>query len=123
MFSVQELRDVCLCLTSRNHRVRPEMCASGGQILHVLPANNFCGHGFWQFSPELFFSMYSEVNGYRGTQVFIADLSNEYCWYEVRRPHNGERANVTSSTPLYNLVRTQKTSFFSHENIQQSDYV
>jgi hypothetical protein len=27
------------------------LCASGGQILHILPANNQCGHGFWQFSP------------------------------------------------------------------------
>jgi hypothetical protein len=33
------------------------LCAPGGQILHVLPANNFCGHGFWQVSPELFFCL------------------------------------------------------------------
>ena len=26
----------------------------GGRIIHCLPANNQCGHGFWQFSPELF---------------------------------------------------------------------
>lgn len=26
-----------------------QLLKSGGQILHVLPANNFCGHGFWQF--------------------------------------------------------------------------
>ena len=45
-----------------------EMCEEGGQILHMLPANNFCGHGFWQFSPELFFSLYSGKNGY-GTNV------------------------------------------------------
>ena len=38
------------------------LCKPGGQILHVLPANNLCGHGFWQFSPELFFSLYSKVN-------------------------------------------------------------
>jgi hypothetical protein len=36
------------------------MCAHQGQILHIGPANIFCGHGFWQFSPELFFSLYSE---------------------------------------------------------------
>jgi len=28
---------------------------SGGQIVHILPSNNYCSHGFWQFSPELFF--------------------------------------------------------------------
>ena len=37
-----------------------KLCKVGGQILHALPANNNCGHGFWQFSPELFFAMYSE---------------------------------------------------------------
>jgi hypothetical protein len=41
-----------------------ELCCDGGQILHVLPGNNFCGHGCWQFSPELFFSLYCESNGY-----------------------------------------------------------
>jgi hypothetical protein len=39
------------------------LCKPGGQILHVLPANNFCGHGFWQIFPELFFSLYSVKNG------------------------------------------------------------
>ena len=48
------------------------LCRQGGQILHVSPANNFCGHGFWQFSPELFFSLYSEQNGFRDTEVFVA---------------------------------------------------
>ncbi len=100
-----------------------QMCMEAGQILHILPANNFCGHGFWQFSPELFFALYSEANGYRETQVFIADLANERFWYEVRKPQNGQRAHATSSTPLYALVRTRKTGVVTHENIQQSDYV
>lgn len=100
-----------------------QMCAEGGQILHILPANNFCGHGFWQFSPELFFSLYSEANGYTETQVFIADLADERFWYEVRRPQNGERAQASSAKPLYALVRTKKSSTISHDNVQQSDYV
>jgi len=100
------------------------LCKPGGQILHILPANNFCGHGFWQFSPELFFSLYSEINGYSKTEVFIADLSNNKKWYLVKQPNNGKRVNVTSSTELYVLVRTVlKRSDFSHSLVQQSDYV
>jgi hypothetical protein len=100
------------------------LCASGGQIIHVLPANNFCGHGFWQFSPELFFSVYSKANGYSETEVFLADLRNQSQWFEVKQPKNGERAEVISKSPLYVLCRTFKTSSdFSHENVQQSDYV
>ena len=99
------------------------LCAQGGQIIHVLPANNFYGHGFWQFSPELFFSLYSTRNGYSATEVFLADLEEESSWFEVKRPKNGERANVVSHSPLYVLCRTCKISEFSHENVQQSDYV
>src|SRR6185503_12604950 len=46
-------------------------CRDGGHLLHALPANNWCGHGFYQFSPELFFSVYSEARGFVGTQVFL----------------------------------------------------
>ena len=28
------------------------ICATGGQILHIVPANNFMGHGFYQFRPN-----------------------------------------------------------------------
>ena len=99
------------------------LCASGGQILHILPANNQCGHGFWQFSPELFFSLYSTKNGYSETQVFIVDTDDETAWYEVMPPSNGRRATVWSDTSLSILCRTVKQGAFSHENVQQSDYV
>lgn len=100
------------------------LCKPGGQILQVLPANNFCGHGFWQFSPELFFSLYSKNNAYADTEVFIADLANTKQWYKVKQPSNGERVNIKSSNSLYVLVRTvlQKEKF-NHTNVQQSDYV
>ena len=100
-----------------------KICAAEGQILHLLPANNFCGHGFWQFSPELFFSLYSEANGYRETEIFLADAANENCWFEVKRPGNGSRAETSSATGVFVLVRTVRTSSFAQENVQQSDYV
>lgn len=49
-------------------------CRVGGQILHISPANNYLGHGFCQFSPELFFSIYSQARGFDQTEVFLADL-------------------------------------------------
>jgi len=99
------------------------LCASGGQILQVLPANNFCGHGFWQFSPELFFSLYSVASGYRETEVFLADLSDEGKWFEVQRPSHGKRAQVRSSNPLHVMCRTVKEGSGFPESVQQSDYV
>jgi SAM-dependent methyltransferase len=100
-----------------------KLCAPDGQILHVLPANNLCGHGFWQFSPELFHSLYSEENGYRETQVFLADVTNEAEWFEVRKPKDGLRAEIVSSASVFVLVRTQRNGPFCHDNIDQSDYV
>lgn len=100
-----------------------ELCREGGQILHVLPANNFCGHGFWQFSPELFFSLYCESNGYVGTRVFLASEYRTDVWYEVAKPSKGQRANVISFTPVFVLCRTVKVRKPCHETVLQSDYI
>lgn len=100
-----------------------ELCNEGGQILHILPANNLCGHGFWQFSPELFFSLYRKENGYEETQVFLADLSRQDFWFHISPPEEGKRLILDTWATLYLLCRTIKRSTFSHENVQQSDYV
>ncbi|MGI0073861.1 MAG: methyltransferase domain-containing protein [Nitrosotalea sp.] len=99
------------------------MCRDGGVILHALPANNWCGHGFWQFSPELFYSMYSEANGYAETEVFFAGLTDNKHWYKVKKPENGIRRVVGGGSEVYCLVRTKKVKDFSHDNVQQSDFV
>lgn len=99
------------------------LSADGGQILHVLPANNQNGHGFWQFSPELFFALYSPANGYRDTRVFLASELNESHWFEVQRPAPGERVNLTSLLRTVVLVRTVRGAEVSDATVQQSDYV
>ena len=62
-----------------------QLCKIGGTILHSLPANNNCGHGFWQFSPVLFFSLYSEVNGFSETEIFVFNTHNKYEWWKVEK--------------------------------------
>jgi hypothetical protein len=100
------------------------LCADGGQIIHMLPANNMCGHGFWQFSPELFFSLYSERNGYGATEVFLADVGELGFWYRVTPPTNGKWSDATSPRALYALVRTVKTGTPSEPpDVQQSQYL
>jgi hypothetical protein len=100
-----------------------ELTKVGGQILHVLPANNFCGHGFWQMSPELFFTLYSEENGYAETRVFLADITRFDCWFEVIRPEHGRRALVETSSPVHVMCRALKVGGASRATVQQSDYV
>ena len=33
-------------------------------FVRITPANNFFGHGFYQFTPELFFRIFSAANGF-----------------------------------------------------------
>jgi hypothetical protein len=100
-----------------------KMCKVGGQILHMLPANNWCGHGFWQMSPELFFTLYSNKNGYAETELFIGSTRDANWTYKIDPPAKGERHDIKWNDPIYCMVRTVKTTTnWSHDNIQQSDY-
>lgn len=99
-----------------------DMLQIGGQLIHVLPANNYCGHGFWQFSPELFFSLYTVENGYDDLEIFIADIEDNEFWYRVRKPALGCRAEIRGYSPQYLLVRAVKSKAINHVNIFQSDY-
>lgn len=97
------------------------LCRIGGRILHCVPSNGCCGHGFYQFSPELFWSWYSSKNGYKDTEVFLADLCDTKYWYRVPPPADGKRINVRSSNDLYVLVATCRTGEIT-QAAQQSDY-
>jgi hypothetical protein len=97
------------------------LCRLGGKILHCVPSNGFCGHGFYQFSPELFWSWYSKINGYADTEVFLADFCDTKYWYRVPCPVDGKRINVRSFNELYVLVVTRKIGQTT-QAAQQSDY-
>lgn len=97
------------------------LCRAGGRILHCVPSNGFCGHGFYQFSPELFWSWYSKTNGYADTEVFLADFCDTKYWYSVPRPADGKRINVRSLNEVYVLVVTRKVGK-TMQAAQQSDY-
>lgn len=103
------------------------LCAPGGTIMHMLPGNNCSGHGFYQFSPELFFQVYSEARGFAGTRVFAAPMGSQDTWYEVKAPHTlKSRVNISSRDELYLLVMTRKTGEpvpLTQAPVQQSDYM
>jgi hypothetical protein len=47
------------------------MIRIGGHYVAAVPCNQWAGHGFYQFSPELFYGVFSEENGFRDTRVCI----------------------------------------------------
>ncbi len=104
-----------------------KLCAEGGRIMHMLPSNNCSGHGFYQFSPEFFFQIYSQARGFAGTRVFAVPMGSPEVWYEVRAPHTIKaRVNIASRDELYLLVLTQKVGEptpLAQCPVQQSDYV
>jgi len=104
------------------------LCEVNGHILHYLPANNCCGHGFYQFSPELFFSLYAVNRGFANTQVFFVEWQEDpSVWFEIKSPIElHARVNIANSCEGYLLVKTTKLANAispMNEPPQQSDYL
>ena len=55
--------------------------------------------------------------------MFFADLTDNKNWYLVKKPENGVRSTMDSSTEVYCLVRTTKIHDVSDFVVQQSDFV
>lgn len=98
----------------------------GGHYIGITPVNNQMGHGFYQFSPELYYRIFSEENGFKMIKMLIAVTGkDEMEWYEVADPKNvSNRVMVVNNFPLALMFIAQKTSqkeIFT-TTPQQSDY-
>jgi len=117
-----------------------EMVRVGGHLCIMTVANNYFGHGFYQFSPELFYRIFTSANGFRVTTMFATtedvgvssvlgiDYLPEYRggWYSVADPEViRERVLLVNSMPTGLLIlaqRTHETPIFASTPLQ-SDYV
>ncbi len=50
------------------------MLRVGGHILHIVPANDWFGHGFYQFGPELFFRVYQPGSGFELKSISLSNV-------------------------------------------------
>lgn len=107
---------------AQSYRNITRMCKPGGRVMHVVPSNGFCGHGFYQFSPEFFFSRYAESNGYAETEVYVASPQDAWHWYRVPPPHDGKRINIRSADELYVIAISRYNGGSVDARTQQSDY-
>jgi len=108
------------------------MIKTGGSIFIFSMANNHCGHGFYQFSPELFFRVFEASNGFKIKSMVLvshpfpgAELSQRQECYKVLDPKViGRRSSLVSRSPLGIMVHAKKISnapiFVNFPN--QSDY-
>lgn len=102
-----------------------DLLKSGGHIISILPANNYCGHGFYQFSPELLFRIFSEENGFRVKKMIFCIHQNNDEWYEVIDPKiAAKRIEPKSLHPSELLMVAEKmaSNGVFRKMPQQSDY-
>ena len=102
-----------------------EMLRPGGCFITHTAANNWCGHGFYQFSPELFFSALSPENGFKVERMIAHRVGPYGRWYEVSDPGKVRtRVEALTFTPFQLLVlaRREKITPIFAAPPQQSDY-
>lgn len=103
-----------------------EMLNVGGHYLGITPTNNFMGHGFYQFSPELYFSIFTQQNGFELINLIALEDKPSTTWYSVNNPSLvKDRVSLINNQPVYLLVlakKVEKTKVFKITP-QQSDYV
>ena len=78
------------------------MLSVGGSFIQVAPANNFMGHGFYQFSPELLYQVFSSGNGFRIVVMLLQEDVRGGRSYVVASPSLvGKRVQLTNRLPTY----------------------
>ena len=102
-----------------------EMVKLSGYYLGITPANNFMGHGFYQFSPELYYRVFCPANGFITEVIYIFEDMPNAQWVQLTDPDVlGKRVEMVNSKPAYMLIRArrieEKEIFKSTP--QQSDY-
>jgi len=86
-----------------------DLCRVGGHVFHALPANNLSGHGFYQFSPELFFNLYQRQHGFELRGLWFALKADRLHWWKVANPLAVKRrVNLRNSHEVYMLVLARK---------------
>jgi hypothetical protein len=104
----------------------------GGTMLWAMPSNNYCGHGFYQFSPELVFRTFSPAYGFKIENLLLlsypfpgAELSKKVDCYRVKDPDEIQsRAQLVSRRPVSLVMEAVKVADrpMFRPWPQQSDY-
>jgi hypothetical protein len=88
------------------------MVKEGGSLFIFTTANNFLGHGFYQFSPELFFRIFDSKSGFEIKNMLLeehpfpgVELTSRATTYAVADPASlQERVALVSKRPVLLLV-------------------
>jgi len=108
------------------------MTRVGGMVSVSTPSNNLCGHGFYQFSPELIFRVFTPKNGFKLGPVFAlkarypgVELIPISDVFELMDPADaGARIGLVTKAPVLLLFHARKVADVPLfvEPPMQSDY-
>ncbi len=88
-----------------------EMVKIGGHFLQLTVANNFMGHGFWQFSPEALYRALSPANGYQVEVVLLHEVAPGGGWYIASDPERVHmRVELCNAVPTYILCVARRVA-------------
>jgi hypothetical protein len=102
-----------------------DMLAEGGYFLAETPSNNWMGHGFYQFSPELFYRTFGKTSG---CQLVAMMLFREGLFDQIFAVDDPEavgkrvRHNVRGRTSLLVMAKKLSATALAGRDAQQSDY-
>lgn len=109
-----------------------QMTKVGGSLFIVTPSNNYLGHGFYQFGPDLFHRLLSAANGFKierfygfEHRYFGPEMGQSGPWYEVLDPAQVRaRPIVISDNPMLLMIRARRVEAKIGPLVipQQSDY-
>lgn len=108
------------------------MLSVGGTLFITTPANNLLGHGFYQFSPELMYRVFSSENGFAVRSLTVreaafpsVELTRSRKPYSVVDPQDvRKRVGLMSKRPVVmhvEAVKSANAKMFA-TSPQQSDY-
>jgi len=101
------------------------MVRPGGHFIGLSPGNNFMGHGFYQFSPELFYRVFSAQNGFVTEDLIAVQDTWPFSWYRVKDPEVlKRRVTLINRRPVTLMVLAKKIESVEPFSTvpQQSDY-
>lgn len=108
-----------------------EALKPGGRLFIQTPANNYFGHGFYQFSAELFYRIFSDANGFAVRRMEVFEHFYP-CHFFATKTHEvidpaavGRRVQLVNNLPTLLLIEVERTAIkpLFQSPPQQSDYV
>lgn len=110
------------------------LARTGGAVYMQNPCNGLCGHGFYQFSPELMYRIFTKDNGFAVKFVRIAignslsiEQSTSVQVYDVCDPARlGSRIMLSGANAAVMMTLAVKTTEVENlfgNAVMQSDYV